>query len=117
VLRLEVILEAGTWYEQFDASNETPSVDRPGSAFFALKMLSEGTATRSASQISEAFDRYGAFLELSSGPDRASMVVYCLTKHLASILPLVYELLTEPTFPEKELADLRNITAQNLRVN
>ncbi len=107
VLRVEVIMEAGTWYEQQSL----------GTAFFALKMLSEGTKTRSSAQISEEFDRYGAFLELSTGPDRASLVVYCLTKHLASILPLVQELLTEPTFPEKELADLRNITGQNLRVN
>lgn len=108
VLRLEVILEAGTWYE---------STTETGVASFALKMLAEGTATHSSAQISEAFDQYGAFLELSSGPDRASLVVYCLTKHLGSILPLVRQLLTEPTFPEKELGDLRNITAQNLRVN
>ena len=107
VLRLEIIMEAGAWYEEGAA----------GTAFLALKMLAEGTTTRSSSQISEAFDRYGAFLELSTGPDRASMVVYCLTKHLSSILPLVRELLTEPVFPEKELADLRNITGQNLRVN
>ena len=107
VLRLELIMEAGAWYEE----------EAAGTAFFALKMLAEGTTTRSSAQINETFDRYGAFLELSTGPDRASMVVYCLTRHLPSILPLVYELLTEPVFPEKELADLRNITAQNLRVN
>lgn len=106
VLRLEIILEAGTWYEQI-----------PATAFFAIKMLSEGTAIRTSAEISEYFDRYGAFIELNSGPDRASLVVYCLTKHLAAILPLVKELLTEPTFPEKELEDLRNITLQNLRVN
>lgn len=106
VLRLEIIWDAGTWYEQ-----------TPASAFFAIKMLSEGTSTRSSAQISEYFDRFGAFIELNSGPDRASLVVYCLTKHLGNVLPLVRELLTEPTFPEKELEDLRNITLQNLRVN
>ncbi len=107
VLRLECIFEAGTWHEQ----------DRPASAFFAIKMLSEGTTARSSAQISEAFDRHGAFLELNSGPDRASVVVHCLTKFLANVLPLLRELLTEPTFPQKELDDLRNITLQNLRVN
>lgn len=106
VLRLECVFEAGTWYEQV-----------PNSAFFAIKMLAEGTSTRSSAQISEYFDRYGAFLELSSGPDRASIVVYCLTKFLPNILPVLRELLTEPTFPQKELDDLRNITLQNLRVN
>lgn len=106
VLRIECIFEAGSWQERV-----------PSSAFFAVKMLSEGTSTRSSAQISEYFDRYGAFLELNSGPDRASVVVYCLTKFLPSVLPLLRELLTEPIFPEKEFGDLRNITLQNLRVN
>ncbi|MFD2572505.1 M16 family metallopeptidase [Spirosoma soli] len=108
VLRLECIFEAGTWYEQ---------IEEPSTAFFAVKMLTEGTSVRSSAQISEYFDRYGAFVELSSGPDRASVVIYCLTKFLPDILPLLRELLTEPTFPQKELEDLRNITLQNLRVN
>lgn len=106
VLRLEFVFDAGTWHEQV-----------PGSAFFAMKMLTEGTASRSSAQISEYIDRYGAFIELNSGPDRASLVIYCLTKFLPDILPLIQELLNEPTFPEKELDDLRNITLQNLRVN
>lgn len=106
VLRLECVFNAGTWYEQI-----------PGSAFFTMKMLSEGTQSRSSAQINEYIDRYGAFLELNSGPDRASVVVYCLTKFLPDILPLLREMLTEPSFPQKELDDLRNITLQNLRVN
>lgn len=106
VLRLECIFDAGSWYEQV-----------PGTAFFAVKMLSEGTHQRSSAEISEYIDRYGAFLELNSGPDRASIVIYCLTKFLPNVLPLLRELITEPTFPDKELEDLRNITLQNLRIN
>lgn len=106
VLRLECIFDAGTWHEQ-----------TPTSGFFALKMLSEGTPGRTSAQISEYFDGYGAFLELNSGPDRSSVVVYCLTKFLPNVLPLLSEMITEPTFPQKELDDLRNITMQNLRIN
>ncbi|MCX6214829.1 pitrilysin family protein [Spirosoma sp.] len=106
VLRLECVFNAGTWYEQV-----------PGSAFFAMKMLAEGTPTRTSAQISEYIDRYGAFLELNSGPDRASIVIYCLSKFLPNVLPVLREMLTEATFPQKELDDLRNITLQNLRVN
>ena len=106
VLRLECVFEAGTWYEQ-----------TPGTAFFAVKMLAEGTSTRTSAQISEYFDSYGAFVELNSGPDRASMVVYCLTRFLPDVLPLLQELLNEPVFPQKELDELKNITLQNLRVN
>ncbi|WP_027302992.1 M16 family metallopeptidase [Rudanella lutea] len=107
VMRIECIFDAGTWYENGQA----------GAAFFAMKMLAEGTAGHSSAQISEYFDRYGAFLELNAGPDRCSVVVYCLTRHLADVLPMVKEMLTEPVFPEKEFEDLRNITLQNLRVN
>ncbi|MCY7358486.1 MAG: insulinase family protein [Rudanella sp.] len=107
VMRIECIFNAGVWYEN----------GQPGAAFFAMKMLAEGTTQRSSAQISEYIDRYGAFLELNSGPDRASLVIYCLTRHLPSVLPLLKELLTESTFPQKELDDLRNITLQNLRVN
>ncbi|QKZ15660.1 insulinase family protein [Spirosoma sp. KUDC1026] len=106
VLRLECVFNGGAWYEE-----------TPNSAFFAIKMLAEGAGNRTSAQISEYFDRYGAFLELNSGPDRASVVIYCLTKFLPDVLPLLRELLTEPLFPEKELDDLRNITLQNLRVN
>ena len=106
VLRLECVFDAGTWYEQ-----------TAGTAFFAVKMLAEGTTSRSSAQINESFDRYGAFVELNSGPDRASLVVYCLTKFLPDVLPLLSELLTEPTFPLKQLDELKNITLQNLRVN
>jgi len=107
VMRIECIFNAGVWYEN----------GQPGAAFFAMKMLAEGTTHRSSAEISEYIDRYGAFLELNSGPDRASLVVYCLTRHLPNVLPLLVELLTESTFPQKELDDLRNITLQNLRVN
>jgi len=106
VLRLECIFDAGTWHEQ-----------TPSSGFFAVKMLAEGLPNRTSAQISEYFDSFGAFLELNSGPDRSSVVVYCLTKFLPNILPVLRQLLTEPTFPDKELTDLRNITLQNLRVN
>ena len=106
VLRLECVFDAGTWYEEV-----------PGSAFFAMKMLSEGTPSRTSAQINEYIDSYGAFLELNSGPDRASVVVYCLTKFLPNVLPLLREMLTESAFPQKELDDLRNIILQNLRVN
>ncbi|MDB5243549.1 MAG: peptidase, partial [Spirosoma sp.] len=120
VLRLECVFDAGTWYEQTiqaNASEQRLVQDRPGTAFFAIKMLAEGTTSRSSAQISEYFDRYGTFVELNSGPDRASLVVYCLTRFLPDVLPLLNDLLNEPTFPQKGLEELRNITLQNLRVN
>ena len=106
IVRLECLFEAGTWYEA-----------TPGASYFATKMLSEGTSTRSSAEISEAFDRVGAFTEMSHTSDRSGILVYCLARFLPQVLPIVQELIADATFPEKEWNDLRNITLQNHRVN
>ena len=106
VVRLECMFEAGSWSEA-----------KPGAAHFAIRMLTEGTAARSSADISEAFDRVGAFTEMKNTFDQAGVVVYCLARFLPEVLPVVQELLTEATFPRKEWDDLRNITLQNHRVN
>jgi zinc protease len=106
VVRLECLFEAGSWYEI-----------TPGASYFAIKMLSEGTLTRSSAGISEAFDYVGAFTEMTHSADRSGLVVYCLARFLPEVLPLVQELIASATFPKKEWEDLRNITLQNLRVN
>lgn len=106
VLRLECIFEGGAWTENVD-----------GASHFAIKMLSEGTEIMSSSQISEAFDSIGAFVELNHTADRTGIMVYCLAKFLPQVLPVVRDLIGEATLPEKEWKDLQNITLQNFRVN
>ena len=106
VIRLECIFEAGNWYEQ-----------EIGASFFAIKMLSEGTLTKTSAEISEAFDRIGAFTEMTHTADRIGIVVYALSRFLPDVLPLVSELIHDAVFPEKEFQDLKNINIQNLRVN
>jgi zinc protease len=106
VVRLECIFEAGNWQEE-----------TPGASFFAVKMLPEGTPDFTSAQISEAFDKIGAFTDFSNNADRTGIVVYCLARFLPEVLPLVRDMIQKATFPEKEFEDLRNITLQNLRVN
>ncbi|MPR33725.1 M16 family metallopeptidase [Salmonirosea aquatica] len=106
IVRLECLFEAGTWYES-----------TPGASYFAIKMLPEGTSARGSAEISAAFDRVGAFTEMSHTSDRSGIVVYCLARFLPEVLPVVQELIAEASFPEKEWNDLRNITLQNHRVN
>lgn len=106
VVRLECIFDAGSWYET-DVN----------AAYFTIKMLLEGTGTRTSGQISEAFERIGAFTEMSPGTDRVGVVVYCLSRFLPEVLTIVSDLIQNSEMPEKELADVKNISLQNLRVN
>lgn len=106
VVRLECIFEAGNWYES-----------EPAASYFTIKMLPEGVEGMASQEISEAFDKLGAFTEMSHTSDRIGIVVYCLSRFLPEVLSLARQLIRTPTFPEKEFEELKNITIQNLKVN
>ncbi len=105
VVRLQVALPAGKIAEP-----------KPSLALLTARMLLEGTATRTARQIADEVAFYGASLECEASPDRALLTLYCLTRHLPTLLPLVYEVLTQPAFPAEELAQLQTRTVQNVQV-
>ncbi len=105
VLRLQVVLPAG--------KRQEPA---PGLAQLAARLLTEGTATRTARQIADEVAFYGASLECEAGPDRATLTLYCLARHLPALLPLVQEVLATPSFPEPELHQMKNRISQSMRV-
>jgi predicted Zn-dependent peptidase len=105
VVRLQVIFRAGKWQET-----------AAGLAQLTARMLLEGTATRSARQIADEVAFYGASLECEAGPDRATLTLYCLSRHLPALLPLVLEVVTQPSFPAAELAQQQTRTIQNVQV-
>lgn len=80
-------------------------------------MLTEGTDTLSASQIADAIDYYGAFLQVDYGFDQSQVTLYCLNKHLLHTLPVVKDILTNSAFPEKELQTFVRNQQQKLQVS
>lgn len=106
VLKIDFIFEAGRWFESKKAASH-----------FTGQLLSKGTRNRNSFEIAEIFDRYGAHLEISPGLDFVSVSLYTLRKNLATVLSLLMEILTEPTFPDKELRQAQDLFIQNLRVS
>jgi len=105
VLKLEIVFKAGKWYEQ-----------APGVSYFTSKLLLEGTRNYSAKQIADMIAYYGASLECNHGFDRATLTLYCLAKHLLNLLPLLQDVMTQPTFPENEFLLLKKRTLQNISI-
>ncbi|WP_460550436.1 M16 family metallopeptidase [Hymenobacter daeguensis] len=105
VVRLQVVFRAGKVAEP-----------RPGLASLTARMLLEGTTTRTARQIADEVAFYGASLECDAGFDRSTLTLYCLTRHLPTLLPLVLDVLANPAFPAAELEQLKTRTIQNVRV-
>lgn len=105
VIRLQLVFPAGKWYDPAS-----------GVSLLAARMLLEGTRTRTARQIADQVAFYGASLECEQGFDRATLTLYCLTRHLEKLLPLVFDVVTEPTFPETEFELLKARTIQNVHI-
>ncbi|RAW03404.1 M16 family metallopeptidase [Pseudochryseolinea flava] len=106
VIKIEILIKGGRWTEKHF-----------GAAYFSGSLLSKGTSKKSSFEIAQIFDQYGAHLEINPGMDMVSIVLYTLNKNLQPTLSLLYELLTDAAFPEKELAQTKSIYQQNLKVN
>jgi len=80
-------------------------------------MLTEGTSTLTAAQIADKVDFYGAFLQVEYGYENSQVVLYSLNKHLHHTLPVIVDILTNSTFPEKELETFKRNQQQKLQVS
>ena len=105
VLKLELVFKAGKWFEP-----------APGLSYLTSKLLLEGTRNYTAKQIADTVAYYGASLECNQGYDRATLTLYCLSKHLLMLLPLLKDIITQPTFPEHEFILLKKRTVQNISI-
>ncbi|HOX83346.1 MAG TPA: pitrilysin family protein [Chryseolinea sp.] len=106
VIRVELILPAGRWFEK-----------TTGVSYFTANILSKGTSSKSSFEIAQAFDQYGAHLDISPGLDVVSISLFTLNKNLQPALALLLELLTSSTFPDSEIELMKSIYLQNLKVN
>ena len=105
VVRLDFVFKAGKWFE-----------DRAGLADLTGKMLFEGSLNHTAKQIAEKVAYYGASFENNHGYDRSEFTLYCLSKYVPELLPLVLDVLQNPVFPTEEFELLRKRNKQNLKV-
>lgn len=106
VIKIELVFKAGRWYEK-----------KWGAAHFMSNLLLKGSTKKSSFEIAKVFDFYGAHVEINPGLDVVSVALYSLTKNLKPVLELLYEIITETVFPEKELEQSKVIFLQNLKVN
>ena len=93
VIRIEWLIKAGASYQNKNLIASTLS-----------KILKEGTESLSSSEINEKLDYHGASLQASTTAEHIVLVLYSLTKHLESLLPIVRDILTRPVFAESELS-------------
>lgn len=87
---------------------------KEGLAYLTAQMLSRGTRTKNRAEIAEAIDHIGSSLEISVSRDHTTLWGDGLTRHRETLIGLMTELLSEPTFPEDELDKLKRETIAEL---
>ena len=80
-------------------------------------LLRNGTSKKKAFEINEHFEYYGSFLNRSCYNETATLTLHCLNKHIAGLLTVVEELITDSIFPEEELAIFKQNQKQRLSVS
>ena len=91
VIKVELVFGSGS------LSQSNPLVPS-----FAVSMLKAGTSKKSAAQISQAIDDYGAYLETDISKDFISITLFTLSRFLTQTLPILKEVLLDSVFPEDE---------------
>jgi predicted Zn-dependent peptidase len=80
-------------------------------------LLKNGTQTKTAYQINEHFEYYGAYLSRHAGHETAELTLHCLNRHAGALLPAVAELIQDSILPEEELEIYKKNMQQRLEVN
>ena len=106
VLQVELVFYAGNWFEQ-----------QKNVASATNFMLKNGTSKRSAFQLNEDFEYYGAHCGRACYNETAVISLSTLNKHLPELLPVLQEMITDSIFPEEELNIYKQNTKQRLSVS
>lgn len=105
ILKIELVIRAGR-----------PEEHRRLASRMTARLLREGTPTYISSQIAEKMDFFAGTFQSGSSMDTTNISLYCMTKHLPNLLPLVAEMVSAPTFPDRELAIVVDSNIQRLAV-
>lgn len=106
VVEINWVFPAGIWYEEKNAVAQATA-----------GQLKNGTLSRTAQQINESLEFYGASLKVNAGNDHTTLTLHSLTRHLPSLLPIVLDVILNPVFPEKELEIYKENSIQRLLVS
>jgi zinc protease len=83
---------------------------------FLPRLMLLGTKQKTAYEIAESLEMLGGFLDIQMGYQRTSVTLHGLSQYFGQYLPLLQEIILEPTFPASEADVLQQAALQNIQV-
>ena len=106
VLQVELVFYAGNWFEQ---QNSVASATN--------SLIKNGTSNKSAFQLNEEFEYYGAYCNRACYNETAIVSLSALSKQIPALLPVIREIITDSVFSEEELNIYKQNSKQRLSVS
>jgi zinc protease len=107
LLTLRLVVKSGA---------ESDPAALPGTAQLVSALLTEGTSTRSASQISEAIDSIGGLVDAGASWDESYLSLSVLDDHEELAFDLLSDMVMHPSFAPAEVERKRKQTLSGLEV-
>lgn len=92
IVKVEFVFKSGSFHQQ-----------KALQAFAMANLLKSGTQRKTAEEINQLWDFYGASLQIDAQKDIISVGFVSLIRHLPTAMDLLLEMITMPLFPEEEL--------------
>ncbi len=105
IIKVELLFEAGRWNEKKRQVSKS-----------CARLIKNGTSTKSAHDIQEQIDYLGASIKVSSGYHYISISLFCLLSKLEDSLSILFEILDDSVYAQKELDIYRDKQISRLAV-
>ena len=89
------------------AGGENNPKDKPGLAAFTARLLTEGTATRSSTELADDAAKIGVGIGANASMDNASVSVGGLSNHTEDAMALLSDVALHPAFKAEEVERIR----------
>jgi len=97
------------------AGSKDDPANKLGLADLVQETLFKGTQKRDARALEDAFDFYGIQHQEQTLTESSVLQLRCLPEHAGRGLELLREVLTQPSFPEKECETAKTMAVQSLK--
>ncbi len=88
----------------FGAGCSSETADNSGISCLLAECMLKGTTSRSSADIAEGLENLGAAIDAESGNNTLCLNAHCLSEDAASMLDILADVITRPSFPEESLA-------------
>lgn len=106
VCRFDILFEGGRYAGRI-----------PAIADMTGPMLRKGIPGMDAESIAEHLDYYGAWMQTGTTQHYSAISLFSLNRNLDKVLPVISQMITEPSMPEKPFEVLKQQRIQQLEIN